>query len=53
MAKNVWINKMVVKWMDRIKELRDVMRKHNIDIYYIPTDDYHSSEFVGNYFKVR
>ena len=39
--------------MDRIKELRDVMRKHNIDIYYIPTDDYHSSEFVGNYFKVR
>ena len=27
--------------MDRIKELRDVMRKHDIDIYYIPTDDYH------------
>ena len=39
--------------MDRIKELRDVMRKHDIDIYYIPTDDYHSSEFVGDYFKVR
>lgn len=39
--------------MDRIKELRAAMEKHSIDVYYIPTDDYHSSEFVGDYFKVR
>lgn len=39
--------------MDRIKELRALMKKYEIDVYYVPTDDYHGSEFVGGYFKAR
>lgn len=37
----------------RIKELRQLMKENNIDIYIIPTNDYHSSEYVGDYFKCR
>ena len=38
---------------DRIKTLRKLMKENNIDIYYIPTDDDHMSEYVANYFKCR
>lgn len=37
----------------RINELRKLMKQNNIDIYVIPTNDYHSSEYVGDYFKCR
>ena len=33
--------------------LRSLMIKNNIDYYYIPTSDYHLSEYVGDYFKER
>ncbi len=33
--------------------LREEMAKHNVDAYYIPTDDFHGSEYVGEYFKCR
>ena len=26
---------------------------HKIDVYLVPTDDYHLSEYVGDYFKTR
>lgn len=39
--------------LDRIDHLRNVMRQHKIDCYIIPTDDYHHSEYVGDYFKFR
>lgn len=38
---------------DRIDNLRKLMRENNIDIYYIPTADFHESEYVGEYFKAR
>lgn len=37
----------------RIEMLRKIMEKNQIDYYIIPTDDYHGSEYVGEYFKVR
>lgn len=38
---------------DRIEKLRKVMRENGIDVYYIPTNDFHGSEYVGDYFKCR
>ena len=38
---------------DRIENLRIRMREENVDMYFIPTNDYHSSEYVGDYFKCR
>ncbi len=37
----------------RLAALRAVMKKQGIDAYLIPTDDFHSSEYVGDYFKCR
>lgn len=38
---------------EKIKALRDRMSRHNIDIYIVPTCDFHGSEYVGDYFKTR
>lgn len=38
---------------ERIAALRARMEEENIDVYLIPTDDYHGSEYVGEYFKCR
>lgn len=38
---------------DQISKLRYFMSENNIDIYYIPTDDFHGSEFVSDFFKAR
>lgn len=38
---------------DRIKRLRQLMKEKNIDIYMVPTADFHQSEYVGEYFKCR
>ncbi len=37
----------------RLEALRDWMREREIDFYMIPTADYHSSEYVNDFFKVR
>ena len=37
----------------RMEELRRCMWEKNIDYYIIPTSDFHNSEYVGDYFKVR
>jgi len=37
----------------RLRSLREAMRKAGIDYYMIPTADFHSSEYVNDYFKVR
>lgn len=39
--------------IERIKKLREMMKKSKIDAYIIPTNDFHSSEYVGSYFKYR
>lgn len=37
----------------RLLKLREVMESHGVDVYYVPSDDFHGSEFVSPYFKVR
>lgn len=38
---------------ERIQQLRAVMKEKNVDAYYIPTSDFHNSEYVSDYFKAR
>lgn len=37
----------------RIQMLRQKMAERGITIYVVPTSDFHESEYVGDYFKVR
>lgn len=37
----------------RITALRAIMKREGIDYYYIPTADFHESEYVVEYFKAR
>ena len=37
----------------RITALRAIMKRDGIDYYYIPTADFHESEYVVEYFKAR
>lgn len=37
----------------RIEALRDFMRQNKLDVYYVPTADFHGSEYIDEYFKVR
>ncbi len=38
---------------ERINALRAEMKKRGIDIYYIPTSDFHETEYVSGHFKAR
>lgn len=38
---------------EKIAKLRELMNERGIDLYLIPTDDFHSSEYVGEHFKAR
>lgn len=38
---------------ERIAALRTLMKEKKIDAYLVPTDDFHGSEYVGDYFKCR
>lgn len=38
---------------DRLCKLREKMKAAGIDCYLIPTSDYHDSEYVSGFFKVR
>ena len=37
----------------QLEKLRAQMQKQGIDIYIVPTTDYHGSEYVNDYFKCR
>lgn len=37
----------------RLQALRKEMEQRQIDIYIVPTSDFHESEYVGEYFKAR
>lgn len=37
----------------RLQALRNEMAKRNIDVYMIPTSDFHETEYVGDHFKAR
>lgn len=36
---------------ERIKKIRNLMKKHNMSIYLIPMSDFHSSEYLSEYFR--
>lgn len=38
---------------ERIAALQHVMKQNEVDAYFVPTNDFHSSEYVGDYFKCR
>ncbi|MBP1041813.1 aminopeptidase P family protein [Vagococcus sp. BWB3-3] len=38
---------------ERINALRQLMKEGNIDVYVVPTADFHQSEYVGEHFKAR
>ena len=38
---------------ERLAALRREMEQESIDIYIVPSDDFHQSEYVGEYFKAR
>lgn len=38
---------------ERLEALRRQMQKRKIDIYVVPTADFHESEYVGEHFKAR
>lgn len=38
---------------ERLRALREEMRRRKLTAYIVPTDDFHSSEYVGDYFKAR
>ncbi len=38
---------------ERLSALRRRMKEEGIDAYLVPTDDFHGSEYVGDYFKCR
>lgn len=37
----------------KLEKLRSLMSESGIDYYVVPTDDFHASEYVGDYFKTR
>ncbi len=37
----------------RLARLRALMNEHDLAAYYVPTDDFHLSEYVGAYFRAR
>ena len=37
----------------QLQALRSAMAEHKLDAYLIPTDDFHGSEYVGEYFTCR
>ncbi|MDE6052421.1 MAG: aminopeptidase P family N-terminal domain-containing protein, partial [Lachnospiraceae bacterium] len=37
----------------RIAELRKLLKEAGVDYYIVPTADYHNSEYVNDYFKMR
>ena len=38
---------------ERLAELRKQMEDRGIDMYFVPTNDFHNSEYICGYFKVR
>ena len=39
--------------LERLTALREEMKRRSIDIYVVPTADFHESEYVGEHFKAR
>src|SRR5471030_555790 len=42
-----------MKVLERIRKLRDIMKRENVDYYLVPSGDFHQSEYVAENFKSR
>lgn len=42
-----------MKISERVEALRQCMKREGVEIYIVPSTDYHHSEYVGDYFKER
>lgn len=38
---------------EKVAQLRALMEKNGVDVYMVPTADFHNSEYVGEHFKAR
>lgn len=38
---------------ERLTQLRKKMEERSMDVYFIPTNDFHGSEYISDYFKTR
>lgn len=38
---------------ERLTQLRKKMEENHMDLYFVPTNDFHGSEYISDYFKVR
>lgn len=41
------------RYQYRLSSLREYMKKEGITVYYVPTADYHGSEYISDHFKIR
>lgn len=39
--------------IEKLNTLRALMKERNLDVYMIPTSDFHETEYVGEHFKAR
>jgi Xaa-Pro aminopeptidase len=39
--------------VEKLAKLREQMAEKNVDVYVVPTADFHQSEYVGDHFKAR
>lgn len=39
--------------LEKLESLRKLMKQRGIEAYIVPTEDFHASEYVGDYFKTR
>ena len=50
-GKEASMDKRVIR--QRLRMLRTAMREMGLDYYLVPTADFHNSEYVSEYFKIR
>ena len=43
----------MIQVKERLQALRNEMKQRYIDVYMIPTSDFHETEYVGEHFKAR
>lgn len=39
--------------VEKLNKLRALMKERKMDVYMIPTSDFHETEYVGEHFKAR
>lgn len=50
---DIFLWRKVMTVIEKLNALRSLMKEKNIDVYMIPTSDFHETEYVGEHFKAR